>query len=172
MRRTLARRENAELVSTICRVAFVDNEVDLEATISELLRMLADIWENETQNSDVRMTMRNTHIGLNDQAEALASLPSPQPKPATPDTGDVPAVENAGQHSGQYSVGPNGQNGSRPDNGRQRTKKNPEASSTVADGTYDAPGQSAAESGTDSAEWRRRGSNPRPETFPCALLRV
>jgi hypothetical protein len=47
------------------------------------------------------MTMRYTHIGLNDQAEALASLSVPRPKSAAPDTSDVLTDDNSGQHSGQ-----------------------------------------------------------------------
>jgi hypothetical protein len=93
--------------------------------VTGLLRHGATLTEVKelARHSDVRMTMRYTHIGLNDQAEALASLPSPQPKPATPDTSEVPTDENAGQHSGQYSVGPNGQNGAMPDNGRHEARK-------------------------------------------------
>ena len=40
-----------------------------------------------------------------------------------------------------------------------RRQENPEASSAVRDGTYDASGQNVAESGTHSAQWRRRESN-------------
>jgi hypothetical protein len=36
------------------------------------------------RHSDIRMTMRYTHIGLDAQASAVASLPSTQPKPAPP----------------------------------------------------------------------------------------
>ena len=112
--------------------------------VTGLLRHGATLPEAKelARHSDVRMTMRYTHIGLNDQAQALASLPSPQPKPAATLQGEAASDETAGQHSGQHSGGPNGQNGSEPDNGRHRTKKNPEASSTAADGTYDASGQS------------------------------
>jgi len=40
------------------------------------------------RHSDVNMTMRYTHIGINDQAKAVAKLPAPKgrPEPATPIT--------------------------------------------------------------------------------------
>ena len=37
------------------------------------------------RHSDVHMTMRYTHIGIADQAKALASLPVPKPLSPTPD---------------------------------------------------------------------------------------
>ena len=46
--------------------------------ITELLRNGVSLPEAKelARHSDVRMTMRYTHIGINDQADALASLPS------------------------------------------------------------------------------------------------
>lgn len=48
--------------------------------ITELFRSGASIVEAKelARHSDVRMTMKYTHIGIEDQAEALAALPNPQ----------------------------------------------------------------------------------------------
>ena len=50
-----------------------------------LMRSGASLTETTelARHSDVRMTMRYTHIGFDDQAKALASLPSPRQEPAT-----------------------------------------------------------------------------------------
>ena len=45
------------------------------------------------RHSDVRMTMRYTHIGIEDQASALASIPSPWLRPGS--TSDVPKGREA-----------------------------------------------------------------------------
>ncbi len=47
--------------------------------ITELLRNGASVAEAKelARHSDVRMTMRYTHIGIDDQARALSALPSP-----------------------------------------------------------------------------------------------
>lgn len=47
--------------------------------VTELLRSGASLPEAKelARHSDVRMTMKYTHIGLDDQADALASLPAP-----------------------------------------------------------------------------------------------
>ncbi len=56
--------------------------------ITELLRNGASLPEAKklARHSDVNMTMRYTHIGLGDQAKAIANLPAPrhQEKPASP----------------------------------------------------------------------------------------
>ena len=142
--------------------------------ITELLRNGAAIAEARelARHSDVRMTMRYTHIGLNDQARALASLPSPKSQPAHAAEQSFQGESAASQQTSQYSSGRDRQTGSKRDTTWQTTKKNPEASSAAASGTYDASGQSVAEPGTDSAQWRRRESNPRPAIDPRKHLRV
>jgi len=127
--------------------------------ITQLLRSGASLAEARqlARHGDVRMTMRYTHIGLNDQARALASLPSPKHNPTEPNS---QAGSASSQQTSQHSSGRDRQMGSKRDTTWQDAKKNPEASSAVRDGTYDASGQSVAESGTDSAQWRRRESNP------------
>ncbi len=142
--------------------------------VTGLLRHGATLTEAKelARHSDVRMTMRYTHIGLNDQAKALAALPGPTSKPAAPADQKQKRAATAGQQSGQHSSGPTRQTGAKRGTTRHNAQKNPEASSTAANGTYDASGQSVAESGTDSAEWRRRESNPRPVMSPERPLRV
>ena len=51
--------------------------------ITELLRNGASLPEAKelARHSDVSMTMKYTHIGLSDQAKAVANLPSPQRRP-------------------------------------------------------------------------------------------
>ena len=48
--------------------------------ITELLRNGASLVEARelARHSDIRMTMRYTHIGLDDQARAVAAIPAPR----------------------------------------------------------------------------------------------
>jgi hypothetical protein len=54
--------------------------------IPELLRNGATLPEAKelARHSDVNMTMRYTHIGIKDQAKAVANLPAPKGRPALP----------------------------------------------------------------------------------------
>jgi site-specific recombinase XerD len=56
--------------------------------ITELLRNGATLPEAKelARHSDVNMTMRYTHIGIKDQAKAVANLPAPKGRPAEPAT--------------------------------------------------------------------------------------
>lgn len=92
--------------------------------------------------------MRYTHIGLLDQARALAALPAPA------NSSEVPS-QRGSQHPGSAD----GQTGAKPGTARHNTKKKPEASNPSEIKGSDTPGQSVAEPGTGSAEWRRRESN-------------
>ncbi len=125
--------------------------------ITELLRNGASLVEAKelARHSDVNMTMRYAHIGLRDQARALASLSAP----AAQDNG-------ASQCPSQQSCSPDRQTGTKRGTTRHKSKKKPETPNPVKIQGCDVSGQSAAESGTDSAEWRRRESNPRPAIFP------
>ena len=53
--------------------------------ITELLRNGASLPEAKelARHSDVSMTMKYTHIGLSDQAKAVANLPAPQRRTRT-----------------------------------------------------------------------------------------
>ena len=55
--------------------------------ITELLRSGASLTETRelARHSDVRMTMRYTHIGLDDQAKAILHLPVPGSKDGSKD---------------------------------------------------------------------------------------
>ncbi len=131
--------------------------------ITELLRNGASLVEAKelARHSDVKMTMRYTHIGLLDQARALASLPAP----AMHDDG-------ASQCPSQHASSSNGQTGANVDAAWHDGNKKPETLNLDGSQGSDVSGQSVAESGTDSAEWRRRESNPRPAICPWGLLRA
>lgn len=60
--------------------------------VTGLLRNGASLPEAKelARHSDVKMTMRYTHIGIADQAKALASLPAPKFLPADDGTDDLP----------------------------------------------------------------------------------
>ena len=65
--------------------------------ITELLRKGASLPEAKelARHSDIKTTMRYTHIGINDQARALASLVAPTNKSASasaPETGSEKGV--------------------------------------------------------------------------------
>ena len=62
--------------------------------ITELLRNGASLVEARelARHSDIRMTMRYTHIGLVDQARAVAAIPAPRSPAAPPAAGAAPAL--------------------------------------------------------------------------------
>jgi len=106
------------------------------------------------RHSDVRMTMRYTHLGIADQAAALVNLPS------------------ACQHIVSKSV-----LSSLPKSAEARTSKHQgEGEATnVSDSpgaSYDTNVHKNAPPVTGEAKWRRRESNPRPVISPRKLLRV
>jgi len=131
--------------------------------ITELLRNGATIAETRelARHTDVKMTMRYTHIGIKDQARALASLPAPSAISA-----------DASQCPSQQLGSPTGHKQANRDDGWHNETKKPAASNSGKTVSCDAAGQSVAEPGTSSAEWRRRESNPRPEIDPRKHLRV
>ncbi len=116
--------------------------------ITELLRNGATLAQAKelARHGDVRMTMKYTHIGLDDQAKALKSLPAPTTRQdIVRESGDF------GRH-GKSSAVTDGHNEAAGDDdaspcqqtpsGTDRHKKTPPCSG--------------------GAEWRRRESNPRP----------
>ena len=62
--------------------------------ITELLRNGASLVEARelARHSDIRMTMRYSHIGLNDQARAVSAIPAP-PAPAGKGIGLSPQIQ-------------------------------------------------------------------------------
>ena len=124
--------------------------------ITELLRNGASLPEARqlARHSDIKMTMKYTHIGIADQAKALAALPNPC------------------QHIGSISGVPEGQPKT-PGviNGQDGTTEAPAATppGVASSGTE---GQKKTPPGKGGVLWRRRESNPRPVALPCSLLRA
>lgn len=110
------------------------------------------------RHGDIRMTMRYTHIGIDDQAAALAGLNPPPKKPARRASDDQKRLSSA---PGVAEC----QNGAPDAPQRQTTsaKENP---------CGDRGCDESSPSGNESQEWRRRESNPRAEISPRKLLRA
>jgi site-specific recombinase XerD len=110
------------------------------------------------RHGDIRMTMRYTHIGIGDQAAALANLPSPASSaPVQPAA--LPQWNSSAQAvPACQTVTSGGDSGV-----SVSAKENP-----CGDKGYlkNSPTDS------DRQQWRRRESNPRPEIAPRPLLRV
>lgn len=118
--------------------------------ITELLRSGASLVETKelARHSDVRMTMKYTHIGLEDQAKALAKI-------SWECSGSAPGGKVGHLESSDGN-----------DEEKSKPKKNAKASVKVTKRQKKAPPVK------DGAEWRRRGSNPRPAMYPLCPLRV
>ena len=126
--------------------------------ITELLRNGATLAEAKelARHGDVRMTMKYTHIGLDDQAKALKFLPAPK------------SCQDIVRKPGDFGC---------PDKSPVVTDDHQEAA-----GSDDTSPCSQAPSDTDrhkktppdkgGAKWRRRESNPRAVISPRKLLRV
>ena len=118
--------------------------------ITELLRSGASLPEARelARHSDVRMTMRYTHISLDDQAKALRALSAPCQdivrKPCNSDW----------QESGSSDTDP-------VDAEPTTNDANPGDEEVC-----DAECQPVSPAGKERQKWRRRGSNPRPAMFP------
>lgn len=117
--------------------------------ITELLRNGATLPEARelARHSDVRMTMRYTHISLDDQAKALKSVSAP------PSCQDI--VRNSCTSSGQSAA-------SR-DNERQSEEAGSEDANPSEKGVCDAECHPVSPGGKENEKWRRRGSNPHGE---------
>ena len=106
------------------------------------------------RHSDVRMTMRYTHLGIDEQADALKSLPTVwQDIGRKPGVFSLPAKSSAvskrhNEDAGRDDVSPDGMSPCDTD----RHKKAPPV--------------------MGGAEWRRRESNPRPVISLRKPLRV
>jgi hypothetical protein len=119
--------------------------------ITELLRNGASITEARklARHTDVKMTMRYTHVGLADQAKALASLP----ETSTP--------KSAGQHIGRTARRPTSDDTSRRDTARHKTGKENDS------GT---PGQQMSSGTVWRKSGRREPRGSRPPTPPDVLI--
>ena len=120
--------------------------------ITELLRNGATLPEARelARHSDVRMTMKYTHISLDDQAKALKSVTAPA------SCQDI--VRNSCISSGQSAA-------SR-DNASQSEEAGSEDANPCDKGVCDAESHSVSLSDKEKEKWRRRGSNPRPAVLP------
>ncbi|NQV27707.1 MAG: site-specific integrase [Rhodopirellula sp.] len=112
--------------------------------ITQLLRNGASLPEamKLARHSDVRTTMKYTHIGINDQARALARLPC--------------------QDIVRISRGIDGQNASSTDNESHDTTPGSGDSTPAREGVSDSVRQKKSPPVKDGDSWRRRESNPRP----------
>ncbi len=121
------------------------------------------------RHTDIKMTMRYTHIGMADQAQAIRLLPfNGKPKTAetcatrsrTPKAGDK-SWERIGSESGV----PVCHNGTASDTAHDVARSD-------ATPVGDRGCRVFSPSGGNCQKWRRRELNPRPEICPRRLLRV
>ncbi|QDU57513.1 Tyrosine recombinase XerD [Aeoliella mucimassa] len=134
--------------------------------ITELLRNGATLAEARelARHTDVRQTMKYTHIRLPDQAKALSKLPLP----------NVPeeATEGNWQRIGSGTGVSSSQPVSNSDNGEDEEDEEGELKNPCDCRGYVISRQPKSSSGTQNDKWRRRESNPRPVISPRKLLRV
>jgi hypothetical protein len=126
------------------------------------------------RHGDVRMTMRYTHVGLEDQAEALRSLPTIE---KSAKGGLEPAARAAigADQVQRYSTA------TKPPGGHSVTFAGTESEPKEEVGPiknpcgsrgYDTEEHSESSVGKTAKKWRRRESNPRPRTARRWLLRA
>lgn len=138
--------------------------------ITELFRNGASIVEAKelARHSDVKMTMKYTHIGLEDQAKAVSAIPTPlaAPKPAKDES--APS-DDSGQRMGSASVGFDGHSVS-PTVSEGGGEADPQKRQNPCRGKgFDADCQELSPIGTDDSEWRRRASVLRTQSpFQCS----
>lgn len=140
--------------------------------ITELLRNGASLPEAKglARHSDIKMTMRYTHIGIDDQAKALKQLPWSGPKAAGFSEPRQPSSENGAQHSGSES-----------DGGECHTTTSCDSESNAEDGSTQNKNPRVSEGyvanrhlkeaiGTKNGEWRRRESNRYRSFLPIVAI--
>ncbi len=135
--------------------------------ITELLRSGVSLPEAKelARHSDIKMTMRYTHIGMEDRAKAIKQLPWQSPKnPGTESTRSGSDWDSA-QHSGSERGVSGCHNASLGDT----AKSSPSNDATRAGGTGC---HEFSSSDSECQKWRRRESNPRPAIDSRTLLRV
>ncbi|GAA4470059.1 hypothetical protein GCM10023156_62980 [Novipirellula rosea] len=124
--------------------------------ITELLRNGATLPEacQLARHSDVRMTMKYAHIGIDDQAKALACLPT------------------TWQGIGRDSTGGDGHSVAEPDAGSQDEASGGNNKSPVKNEAFVGSCQSETADAETDEKWRRRELNPRPAMHPRQRLHV
>lgn len=121
--------------------------------VTGLLRHGATLTEARelARHGDVRMTMKYTHIGLEDQARALAGLPAP--------SATWQRIGSAPRGAG--CPGPSSEDGE----GTSREVP-PETPKPRQGGACDVGGPELSSPGKPGELWRRRELHPRPEIDP------
>ena len=109
------------------------------------------------RHSDIRMTMRYTHIGLDDQARAVAAIPAPRTLQAK--ASDAPQLWEClrSEPCGEPCHLPSSAGNTVTMELATVNDENP-----CGDRGLDAVCPSLALDGTKDEKWRRRESNPRP----------
>jgi len=140
--------------------------------ITELLRNGASLVETRelARHSDIKMTMKYTHIGVEDQARALQNIPTTGLAMSNDGseksrTGSEDESEKSWECPGSESGVTNGQSVSSDGNEGGYTLND---ETPVTDRGY----HQNSSSDNDCQKWRRRESNPRPVTSPRKHLRV
>ena len=122
--------------------------------ITELLRNGAFLVEARelARHSDIRMTMRYTHIGLDDQARAVAAIPAPRtPQPHQRE-------EESWEHIGSTTCAKACHSASSAGNTVTMELATVDDENPCGDRGLDAVRPPVAIDGTDSEKWRRRAS--------------
>ena len=132
--------------------------------ITELLRSGATLPEARelARHSDVRTTMKYTHIGIDDQARAVSQLKWEDGKPERDEAAEDD--EESWQRYGSGTCIPNGHSLSSPDRPRPNGKENDQL---LTQGERTASGNtrpSLAATGTEAASKRDAGSIPAAST--------
>ena len=136
--------------------------------ITELLRNGVSLPEARelARHSDIRMTMKYTHIGIDDQAKAVSRLPW---QSRNGEDGKEPSVEEGDDESWQrYGSGtrrPNGHSVSRTDNDVRAGQEKIDDRNHCEDGGYDKSCHPVAQAGTENAGTSRTGSIPAASTL-------
>jgi hypothetical protein len=114
--------------------------------ITELLRNGVTLPEARAlaRHADVNMTMRYTHIGINDQAKAVGHLPNPC------------------QYSGSVSGDFQGQSLAQPVTSRQPDGENSHDAKSCSLSLCDTDKQKESSGDSPDDSWRRGELNPRP----------
>jgi site-specific recombinase XerD len=122
--------------------------------ITGLVRNGASLPEAQklARHADIKMTMRYTHIGMADQAKAIQLL--------------------GWQRIGSGNGGSEGQSVSADGTARVAESEAIKSENPCGNRGYDADRHSLSLDDKSGEKWRRRESNPRPETFPRPLLRA
>ena len=130
----------------------------------QLASGIALLFEAREPASHIRMTMRYTHIGLDDQAKAVAAIPAPRTLQAK--ASDAPQLWEClrSEPCGEPCHLPSSAGNTVTTELATINDENP-----CGDRGLDAVCPPVAIDGTDGEKWRRRESNPRPDELPSVF---